>query len=68
MDITDKEQAKLLRETMESLTQASGGATQLIHHLRHPGFINIRMAIDLTNDAMKKLVDHEVSRTIFFNR
>lgn len=68
INITDKEELELLRKTMVSLTQASGGASQLIHHLQHPGFMPIRLAIDLTNDAIKKMVDFQATRTVFINK
>lgn len=42
----------LIYEFINALNQASGAASQLIHHIRHPGMIQIRDTIDLVKEGM----------------
>ena len=55
MKIGIRSQPVVLAELIQALTQASGGASQLIHMLQDPRFIVIREAIDMMKDGCLKL-------------
>lgn len=48
--ITHAEQPKVLNTLIESLAQAAGGASQLVHHHQDPRFVILRTAIDEARD------------------
>lgn len=50
-----KPQPVILRELLESLNQAIGGASQIIHHLQEPRFMHIRDALEKTRDYCAKI-------------
>lgn len=58
------EQSRLLAELIESLTQAAGAASQLIHHMQHPGFIVVREAIDLTKEGVAKIATFQAASVL----
>lgn len=45
---------KLLQDLVESLGQAEGACSQLIHHLQHPGFIVVRQLVTITKENTLK--------------
>ena len=45
-------QPKLLNELIESLAQAAGGASQLVHHMRDPRWMGIRDIIELVQGGV----------------
>lgn len=45
--INSKNEAEILRDMMDGLTQASGSASQLIHLLQDPRFIPMRDVLDM---------------------
>lgn len=49
-DIKILEQPKILNTMIESLAQAAGGCSQLIHHNQDPRFLILRTAIDEMRD------------------
>jgi hypothetical protein len=50
-----KPQTVIIREMLESLNQAIGGASQLIHHLQEPRLMHVRQALEITRDACAEL-------------
>lgn len=59
--MTDKSPLKIFNELIESLTQAEGATSQLIHMTGHPvQFMMIRDALNLTTEGCKKLAPHNV--------
>lgn len=46
---------RLMIELVESIQQASGACSQLLHHLQNPGFIPMREALDLTKEGVAKV-------------
>ncbi len=57
-----KDEPRLLRELVESLQQASGGAGQLIHALTDPRWIVIRETIDKMKEGVISLASIHASK------
>lgn len=47
-----RDQVRILKELAESLSQAIGGCSQLVHQLRDPRFMQIREALELTQEGV----------------
>lgn len=61
---TIENQPKLLKELSDSLSQAEGSASQLIHSMQDPRWIFIREALDLTKEGVMKLATFEASKSL----
>lgn len=46
------DQPRLLNELVQALSQAAGGASQLIHQMQDPRWMMIREAIELTQEGV----------------
>lgn len=70
--MTDKSALKLFNELIESVTQAEGATSQLIHLAGNPmGFIMIREALGLTVEGLKKIAPHNIliaPKTVYVNK
>lgn len=62
IDIAD--QPKLLKDLCDSLTQASGAASQLTHTMQDPRWMILREAIDLTKEMVIHQITFAASKTI----
>lgn len=60
--INISEQPRLLSELVDSLAQASGGASQLIHSLGDPRWIMIREAVDLLKEGVMSIASFEAKK------
>lgn len=56
--MTDKNPYQILHELIDGLTQASGGASQLIHQHQDPRLMMVREAIELTKSGCMSLSPH----------
>ena len=61
--VTD--QPILLNQLVESLGQAAGGASQLIHTIRDPRFIVIREAIELAKEGVLQLATFQARKVTY---
>lgn len=57
-----KTQQETLKELVESLGQASGACSQLIHQQQNPSFMILRQAIDLMKEGVLGLATFEVKK------
>lgn len=60
-----RDQSALLRELIESLKQAEGACSQLIHQLQDPRFVFMRDAINVTTSGCLKLATFEARKQVF---
>lgn len=61
-EITQSEQPKILNTMIESLAQASGGCSQLVHARQDPRFINMRWMVDRARDACIQVAQFEAGK------
>lgn len=61
-NIKISEQPKLLNDLVESLRQAAGGASQLVHMMGDPRWMMIREAIELTQEGVLGIMTIETKK------
>lgn len=59
--------ALLMSDMIQSLTQASGACSQLIHSLPSPNFIFIREMVEGAKMATTTMATFEAKRTLYVN-
>ena len=57
-----KTQQEVLKELVESLGQAAGACSQLIHQQQNPNFIVIRQAVELMKEGVLGLATFEAKK------
>lgn len=62
MKIKVSEQPRLLKELVDGLAQAGGGASQLIHTLSDPRWMIIRDAVELSKEGIMEIASFEARK------
>lgn len=63
-NINIADQPAILKKLLDSLTQASGAASQLTHTMSDPRWMIIREAIDLTKEGIVEAITFQAKKSI----